>query len=136
MVPYDTLQNTSEAGGQQPPNLEVISRAILLERLAKLSRSNTPWRGQLIYRLGFTLRDLWLEFTSPPFAHTFRQTTVSATIAESYRAINGQVTDWASENFQSLKQKLHVNRPYKKRTARNYDDTWVHVLQETYRTEL
>lgn len=132
LIAYDTLQNDPEAGGLKMPNLKNINSAILTERISKCLKNDRPWKGHLIYRLGFLLRNVIPEAGSSKYAHTFKQTTVTEEIGATFRSLENQVSDWSSENFRSLKLRLHGNNDIRERVARNYDDTWrqIHDLKK------
>lgn len=109
-IAYKTLQNSVDTGGLNFPNLENINAAILVERISKIKRDiNCEWRGHLLYRLGLSLRKLDPSYASSLLAHTLKQTTITDTIINAYRTLETKTTDWASENFKSLKLNLHVN---------------------------
>ena len=125
MIAFKTLQNSKENGGLQLPNLDIINCAILVERISKvLKDSSKPWKGQLIYRLGFTLRSIDQTYASSQHAHTFEQTEVTNTIATTYRALRETVLDWSNETFRTLKTRLHKDSEVKIHTKRDYTDTW------------
>lgn len=112
LLPFSTLQNDTQHGGIELPNLEVVNKAILTERICKILQSDRPWKGQLIYRCGFTLRHLDRTFASTRYLHTFKSTEVSAIIASTYTELKSKVPDWSLEDFKSLKQKLHQNTSF------------------------
>ena len=131
MIAYDTLQNDTDYGGLNMPNLQVINRAILTERIPKILKRNTPWTGQFIYRLGLRLREIDMEFISPNYEHTYKCTQVGEVIKDTYRKLKNQVIDWSLESFSSLKLKLHKNNEYRKEINRNYDNTWELIKHST-----
>lgn len=131
LVAYSTLQNTIDAGGLEMPNLDDIKRAILVERISKTLRDKRPWHGQLVFRMGHTLRDVIPDATSTVYSHTHKQTKTSMEIEKTYRLLRHVVNDWPSENFKSLKLKLHKNNEYKKRAQRDYTNTWREIHQAT-----
>ena len=131
LVSMRTLQNSVENGGLGIPDLNVISKAILVERISKILKANPPWKGQLIYRIGFTIRDINRSFASPTYVHTFKQTSVSCEIATTYREIKNRVTDWTNETFTSLQVHLSNDADYHKRANRNYGDTWLSIRNST-----
>lgn len=132
MIAYSTLQNTIEYGGLGMPNLEVINQAILAERIPKMLKSPRIWNGQFMHRLGYILGNITKKLMPYQYAITRRKTTVTATIEEAYKKLNAKVSDWKSENFQTLKQKLHKNNDYKKVDEnRDYRHTWKTIESST-----
>lgn len=131
LLPYTTLQNTTEKGGLDMPNLENINRAILTERIARALNFEPIWTGMFIYRLGFALRDLKIEYASPKYAHTPIQTCITTIILETYRKLKNDVGDWRYENFNTLKKRLHANTEYRRSRQRDYSDTWTNVQNST-----
>ena len=132
MIAFDTLQNTKLLGGLDMPNLHVINKALLTERISKMMTSEHIWSGQFIFRLGFSLRDLDVNFASSKYSHTLKQTEVTSVILDTYRALKGSITDWSSENFKTLKLKLHKNNKIKKADpTRDYTNTWTEIHTST-----
>lgn len=131
MVAYSVLQNTWDAGGIEAPNLRNVSRAILLERVAKIAKQDRPWSGQLFFRIGQTIRKSLNKAGSKLILHTKRQTKISKEILSAYKQLEKEVTEWAKEDFKTLKKRLHNNSEPKRRTDRNYDNTWrqIHKLK-------
>lgn len=131
LIAMSTLQNQIRDGGLGLPDLQVLHKAILLERVSKAVRSKKPWVGQLIYRNGYTLRELNRRFTSKEFAHTNKQTMVSGMIASAYNEVKSRVSDWAKEDLKSLQTKLRMKSEFKLRAARDFTDTWNQISKST-----
>lgn len=130
-LPYTTLQNDIDHGGINLPNLDIINKAILVERIAKTTQGDKPWIGHFIYRLGFSLRSLDPSYYSLRYKHTFKKTSVTTVIANSFREIQNKVKNWSKETFTSLKNKLHVNNEYRKDPNRQYDGLWRKLYNST-----
>ena len=111
------------------PDLTVINRAILTERIAKFLIRNPPWSGHFIYRFVFKLRDIDKVFYSPKYLHTFKTTEIGVIIKETFMKLKDSVKDWSSETFNSLKRRLHENKPYKQDKNRNYENIWNNIDQ-------
>jgi exonuclease III len=131
MIAYNTLQNEIPFGGQNMPNLNVINRAILAERIVKVNQGNKPWKGMFIYRVGMSLRDLDSDFCSPRYAHSISRTNNHDIIIDVYNELKTEITDWTKETFKTIKRRLHKNNEYPKRTMRNFTDTWVCINRAT-----
>ena len=127
LLPYSTLQNSIDEGGLHMPNLTNINKAILTERIRKIIIRDPPWKGQMIYRLGYSLRNIESKFASSLYAHTFTQTNITETIISTYEELKSKVTDWKTADFKSLKDLLHQNKPYRKQAYRNYNNTWRNI---------
>ena len=124
LIAYETLQNSKEKAGLEMPNLKVINKAILTERICKFLKQDRPWSGQFIYRMGISLREIRIDLISTKYAHTLKTTATSEIIINTYRELRNQVTEWPKENFSTLTVKLHKNNVYKKEANRDYTNTW------------
>ena len=102
-----------------------------MERIPKILTSNKPWQGQLIYRNGFSLRNLNLDFASPRHIHTFKQTFISDTLVSAFREVNSMVPDWTKETFSTLQRKLYTRNEVPKRVNRDFTDTWTSIHKST-----
>ena len=132
LIAYKTLQNASTMGGIDAPNLKNINRAILVERVAKVAKTERPWSGQLFYRLGTIIRHSVPETNSRRLQHTNKQTKVTAEIAATFRRLDKNISDWAKEDFtSSLRKRLHTDNEVKRRIDRNYENTWYQIRQLT-----
>lgn len=132
LLPYSLLQNSIQYGGLGMPNLDVIHEAILTERIPKVLSKPRIWTGTFIYRLGFDLRALKPDFASAKYAHCRTQTPVTEIIKATYHKLAKKVSDWTTENFKSLKQKLHENNDYRKNDpTRDYSNTWLEIRTST-----
>lgn len=135
MVSMSTLQNDIQDGGQNLPNLEILNKAILVERVCKAVRYNKPWIGQLIYWNNELMRDINPVFASKDYKYTSKATAVSKTINEAYDDLRNSVSSWAQEDLKSLKQKLYVKlkSEVKLRADRDFSETWTNVHNATNR---
>ena len=132
MISYAILQNSIEHGGLNMPNLDNINKAILAERIPKVLNGFKIWRGQFIYRMGYSLRDTENSFASSRYAHTFEQTHVTTTIISTYREINALVKDWREENFTTIKNKLHKENMIGNLSKnRDFKNTWNEISKST-----
>lgn len=132
MLAYSTLQNTKDEGGQNMPNLEVINKAILAERISKVLKSKRPWTGMFIYRLGLNLRAVNKDFQSSRYAHSPYKTETDKVILNVYDELKSEISDWSVETFTTLKKRLHKNNEYRKCDPnRNYDLTWREIDTST-----
>jgi len=132
MLPYSVLQNSIDNGGQDMPNLQVINKAILTERISKILTSDRTWRGLFIYRLGFALRDIEREFASTKYSHTLTQSSISRIIINTYRELKHKIDDWKDADFKTLKKVLKHSNEYRKATPRrDYSRTWKEINTST-----
>ena len=131
LVSMATLQNEISDGGLELPNLHVLNKALLTERICKIMKYDPPWKGQLIYRNGFSLRSLDASFATTTYSHTFSQTPMSDIIVSTYRELKDTVTDWSKENFRSLQRKLYVKTDTRVGNRRDFSNTWMQINRAT-----
>lgn len=132
MIAYDTLQNSTDQGGLEMPNLDNINRAILTERLCKVMKGGKEWEGIFIYRLGTKIRPLSERYNSPTLLHSRRTTPINAVIAATYDELKNKVEAWEKEDFASLKRKLHSDNDYRKANQnKDYSQTWKELRTST-----
>lgn len=109
LLSFTTLQNDFQNGGVELPNLDVVNKALLVERVSKVLTRPCPWKGQFIYWYGRNLSSVHEMFTSADYQRTYCSTVVSITIFTAIHDLKGAVTNWENEDFRSLKRKLHKN---------------------------
>lgn len=129
LVAYRTLENNTDFGGLNFPKIENINYAILAERIAKILNSDREWKGHMVFRMGVFLRELDPTFMSDSYIKTQVQTPVTNAIMTAYRKLETKVQDWSSENFKTLKAKLHENTRIERLQHRDLRDTWRAIQQ-------
>jgi hypothetical protein len=127
LIAMATLQNSIDDGGLGLPNLKTFNQAILTERIAKIMSVDKPWKGQLIYRNGYSLRKIDSDYASNQYMHTFKQTHVSDVIVSTYRELKDIVSDWSKENLKSLQRKLYKISELRPTVKRDFSETWTQI---------